>query len=91
MNRNWVRNEYFSEFRLYIINQKDNADIIINFVEYENSLKCFFKIINKNLINKVIFEDNKIENYYFNDEKKIIIEINTDFYKNIKDIIQKIL
>ena len=74
-----------------IINQKNNADIIINFVEDENSLKCFFKIINKNLINKVIFEENKIENYYFNNERKIIIEINNDFYKNIKDIIQKIL
>ena len=79
------------DYEEYIKNQKDNADIIINFVEYENSLKCFFKIINKNLINKVIFEDNKIKNYYFNNEKKIIIEINTDFYKNIKDIIKKIL
>jgi uridine kinase len=79
------------DYEEYIKNQKDNADIIINFIEYENSLKCFFKIINKILINKVIFEDNKIKNYYFNDEKKIIIEINTDFYKNIKDIIKKIL
>jgi len=79
------------DYEEYIKNQKDNADIIINFVEYENSLKCYFKIINKYLINKVIFEDNKIKNYYFNDEKKIIIEINTDFYRKIKDIIKKIL
>jgi hypothetical protein len=48
-------------------------------------------IINKNLINKIIFDENKIVNYYFNDEKKIIIEINNDYYKNIKFIIKKIL
>ena len=79
------------DYEEYIKNQKENADIIINFFEEENCLKCFFKIINKNLINKVIFENNKIKNYYFNDEKKIIIEIDNDFYKTIKDIIKKIL
>ena len=79
------------DYEEYIKNQKDNADIIINFFEDKNSLKCFLKIINKNLINKVIFEENKIRNYYFNDEKKIIIKIYDNFYKNIKDIIKKIL
>jgi uridine kinase len=79
------------DYEEYIKNQKDNADIIINFVEKENSLKCNFMIINKNLINKIIFDENKIVNYYFNDEKKIIIEINNDYYKNIKFIIKKIL
>jgi uridine kinase len=79
------------DYEEYIINQKDNADVIINFCEDKNSLKCILKIINKKLINKVIFEENKIENYYFNNERKIIIEINNDFYKNIKDIIKKIL
>ena len=80
------------DYEEYIKNQKNNADIIINFCKDKKKLKCFLKIINKNLINKVIFVENKIENYYFNDEKKIIIiEIDNDFYKNIKDIIKKIL
>jgi len=79
------------DYEEYIKNQKDNADIIINFVEDNYSLKCFLRIINKNLINKVIFEENKIGNYYFNNERKIIIEIYNDFYNIIKDIIKKIL
>jgi len=79
------------DYEEYIKNQKNNADIIINFCEDKNNLKCFLKIINKKLINKVIFEENKIGNYYFNDEKKIIIEIDNNFYKNIKDIIKKFM
>ena len=80
-----------NDYNEYIKNQKEYADIIINFFEEEDCLKCNLKIINKILINKIIYHEKKIENYYFSDDKKLIFQIDNDFYKNIKETINKLI
>ena len=74
----------------HIKNQKDNADIIINFVEEEN-LKCNFIIKNKNLIQKIIYSNDKFEEYIFTNDKSIIFKIKENYYYKIKEILYKIL
>jgi len=80
-----------NDYNEYIKNQKNYADIIINFFEQENCLKCNLTINNNILINKILFGKTKVENYKVNNENKIIIEIHNDFYKNIKNIIKEIV
>lgn len=74
----------------HIKNQKDNADIIINFVEEEN-LKCNFIIKNKNLIEKIIYSNDKFEEYIFTNDKSIIFIIKENYYYKIKKILYKLL
>lgn len=77
------------DYNTFIIHQKKNADIIINFYESENLLKC--KIIIKNLsfnnkIIKYVFDYNL--KYEINEE--IIIYIDNDYYFMIIKIIKSI-
>jgi uridine kinase len=77
------------DYEEYIKNQKDNADIIINFFENE-TLNCNLIIKNKNLIEKIFYSNNKFEEYIFTN-KTIIFIIKENYYYKIKEILYKLL
>jgi uridine kinase len=79
------------DYEEYIKNQKDNADIIINFVEEKNNLKCNLIIKNKILIEKIFYSNNIFEEYIFTTDKIIIFEIRDNHYFKIKKILLKLL
>ena len=72
------------DYESYIIKQKDNADIIINFYELNENIKCNLIIQNKIIINNILSELLKLNydiKYYNNNliiklKNKIIIENN---------------
>ena len=80
------------DYNEYIIQQKENADIVIQFYENKGKLECNFVIQNENIINKII---KKIinSNYELNYENnKFIIKLNNnidELDKNIKYLIDK--
>jgi uridine kinase len=75
-----------NDFNKYIITQKNNADIIINFYE-KNKLKCNFLLLNKKYIEKIIskYKDFKLENYILK------IKIKENFYEKIVELIKIIM
>lgn len=80
------------DYEEYIKNQKDNADIIINFHEEKNNLMCNLIIKNKNLIEKILYSnDDKFNEYIFTNDKTITFKINENYYCKIKEIIYKII
>ena len=80
------------DYEEYIKNQKDNADIIINFCEDVNSLICNFIIKNKILIEKILYcNDDKFKEYIFTNDKTITYKINENYYLKMKEILIKLL
>ena len=67
----------------YIIKQKENADIIINFYE-DIDLECNLIILNKNIINLILKELLKL-NYEINYDNNLIIKLknNKNYYEQI--------
>ena len=80
------------DYNEYIIQQKENADIIIQFYEANEKLECNFIIQNECLINKIIKKIMNL-NYELNyDNNKLIIKLNNnidELNKNIKYLIDK--
>ena len=81
------------DYNEYIIQQKENADIIIQFYEANEKLECNFIIQNECLINKIIKKIMNL-NYEltFYDNNKLIIKLNNnidELNKNIKYLIDK--
>jgi uridine kinase len=80
------------DYEEYIKNQKDNADIIINFCEDENSLICNLIIKNKIIIEKILYcNDDKFNKYIFTNDKTITYKINENYYLKIKEILYNLL
>jgi len=79
------------DYEEYIKNQKDIADIIINFFEEKNCLICNFIIKNKNLIDKIFYSNKIYKGYVFTIDKIIIFEIRDNHYFKIKEILLKLL
>jgi uridine kinase len=80
------------DYEEYIKNQKDNADIIINFCEDENSLICNLIIKNKIIIEKILYcNDDKFNEYIFTNDKTITYKINENYYLKIKEILYNLL
>jgi len=80
------------DYEEYIKNQKNNADIIINFYEDKNILLCNLIIKNKNLIDKIFYyNDDKFKEYIFTNDKTITFKINENYYFKIKEILYKLL
>ena len=80
------------DYEEYIINQKNNADIIINFYEELNeSLQCKLLIQNSNIINKIIKSILELNyNIVFENNIMIINLKHNDFYTQIFYIISLI-
>ena len=80
------------DYEEYIKNQKDNADIIINFCEDENGLICNLIIKNKIIIEKILYcNDDKFKEYIFTNDKTITYKINENYYLKIKEILYNLL
>jgi uridine kinase len=76
------------DYEKYILNQKNNADIIIHFYELEYLIKCKIIIQNNNIINIIIkyLINNKYIIIY--DNNNIIFDLITnEYYKEIYNII----
>jgi len=73
----------------YIKNQKNNADIIINYYEENNLIYCKLIIINKIFIYKILLSTEKLF-YIFDDNKNIIFLFTDNFNNNICNIIKQI-
>jgi uridine kinase len=72
------------DYEQYISTQKVNADIIINFYEFENKLECNLIIQNINIINKILKELLRL-NYEINYENNnLIVKLKNyiEFYFN---------
>ena len=82
-----IRQKDYDEF---IKNQRDNADIIINYYEYNNNLKCKVTVINKIFITKIINSDIN-QKYNLDEQKNIEFIINSNFNSNICNIIKNII
>jgi uridine kinase len=80
------------DYNEYIIQQKENADIIIQFYETNKNLECNFIIQNDSIINKIIKKIMNL-NYQLNYENnKLIIKLNNnidELDENIKCLIDK--
>lgn len=80
------------DYNTYIIQQKENADIIIQFYETNKKLECNFIIINENIINKIIKKRMDL-NYELNYESnKLIIKLKNNMdvlNENMKYLINK--
>jgi uridine kinase len=74
----------------YIKNQKDNADIIVNYYESNNLLCCKIIIKNKIFIYKIINSNINLE-YNLDEQKNIIFLLNNNFNLGICNIIKYIL
>jgi uridine kinase len=80
------------DYEEYIKNQKDIADIIINFCEDKNYLICNLIIKNKILIEKILYcNDDKFKEYIFTNDKTITFKINERYYIKIKEILYSLL
>ena len=82
-----------NDYKEFILKQKENADIIIQFYEKDNKLECNFIIQNENIYNKL--SKNIIDmkyNIIFDNDKYIIILKNNivNINNNIKFLINKI-
>ena len=81
------------DYNEYIIQQKENADIIIQFYEKDNKLECNFIIQNESIINKIMKKIIKL-NYeinYENDTLIIKLKNNIDeLNEDIKYLVNKI-
>lgn len=69
------------DYNTYIIQQKENADIVIQFYEVSGNLECNFIIQNEEIINKII---KKIMNLNYNlnyENNKLIIKLNNNIDK----------
>ena len=80
------------DYNEYIIQQKENADIVIQFYEFNTNLECNFIIQNESIINKIIKNIMNL-NYELNYEnKKLLIKLinNIDeIDENLKYLIDK--
>lgn len=80
------------DYNEYIIQQKENADIIIQFYETNEKLECNFIILNEDIINKIIKKIMNL-NYELNYENnKLIIKLNNninELSENLKHLINK--
>jgi uridine kinase len=80
------------DYEDYIKNQKNNADIIMNFFEEKNCLFCYFIIKNKILIEKILYcNDDRFKEYIFTNDKTIIFKINENYYLKMKEILFNLL
>ena len=80
------------DYEEYIVKQKENADIIINFYEENNNLECNLIIQNNIIINKILKE--LIELKYeikYNDKNNLIIKLKNKHYYEIYIIMNIIL
>lgn len=80
------------DYNEYIIQQKENADIIIQFYEINEKLECNFIIQNENINNKIMKKIMNL-NYKLNFENnRLIIKLNNnidELDENIKYLIDK--
>lgn len=80
------------DYNEYIIQQKENADIVIQFYEVSGNLECNFIIQNESMINKIMKKIINL-NYELNYENnKLIVKLNNnidELNKDIKHLIDK--
>lgn len=67
------------DYEDYILKQKENADIVINFYEVEYILECNLIIQNTNIINKILQELIKLNYDIRYDSNSLIIKLNNDY------------
>jgi uridine kinase len=72
------------DYDSYIITQKDNADIIINFYELNNVIECNLIIQNKIIINNILSELLKLNYEIKYDSNNLIIKLKNNI--NILDV-----
>lgn len=82
-----VREEDYEE---YILKQKENADIVVNFYEEYHKLKCKLMIQNNNIINKILRELLRLDYEISYDNNNLIIKLKNNYYSEIFMIINKI-
>ena len=79
-----VREEDYEE---YILKQKENADIVVNFYEEYDKLKCKLMIQNNNIINKILRELLRLDYEISYDNNNLIIKLKNNYYSEIFMII----
>jgi len=77
------------DYEEYIVKQKENADIIINFYEDNSKLECNLIIQNSNIINKILKELLELKYEIKYDNNNLIIRLNDNYYKEIYVILYK--
>jgi len=83
-------NKREKDYEEYIKNQKNNADIIINFFEETNILICKFILKTKKYINKIMLNFN-YSNKYIVENEYIYLLIHDNYYNQIINILTNII